>query len=115
MKNYVSHTILEQLGGQSFLRMTGAKNLMVLRQGLQFDLPARSARDGINKVQVNLTPADLYDMTFFRFDSRSLECREVDAAEGIFAEELREAFTQITGLEVRLPVVRPAPVSQPGA
>ncbi len=56
----IAKTILEQLGGGRFMAMTGAKNMVAIENGLQFDLPRTRhyVKDGINKVQVVLDPSD---------------------------------------------------------
>jgi hypothetical protein len=60
----IARTIMEQLGGRRFITMTGARDFMDFGNTLQFRLPSRFAKDGINQVRITLTPADLYDMEF---------------------------------------------------
>lgn len=59
--------LLQQLGGQSKLRMViGAKNFMLhLERGLQFDFKA-GRNKGVNRVVITLNADDLYTMEFYR-------------------------------------------------
>ena len=50
------------MGGNRFAVMTGAKNMVAIENGLQFDLPKKPGyvRDGINKMQIILDASDTY-------------------------------------------------------
>jgi hypothetical protein len=90
--------IIEQLGGNRFRAMTGARHFVFddVGQSLTFRLPW----PGINFVRVTLTPADLYDMEFFKVRglSLTLKAREV----GIYWDRLQAVFTANTGLDTHL-------------
>jgi hypothetical protein len=94
----IAKTILEQLGGNKFRVMTGAKNFIAIDSGLGFSIPGGGgfAKSGINVVKVILTPADLYDMEFMR--SRGGTVTTVEKFEGLFFDQLQPLFTQATGL-----------------
>lgn len=96
----VAKTILEQLGGNKFMAMTGARSLTGTANGLNIKLPSNFAKDGINYVQVELTQMDDYTVTFSRV--RDLKVVEVARHEGAYAEDLQAVFTSTTGLAVRL-------------
>lgn len=96
----IAETILEQLGGRRFLAMTGAKDLFRTEAGLQFSLPARFAKNGVNRVLVELDPSDTYSVTFGRI--RGLEWRELAKETGVYADQLRAVFTERTGLATGL-------------
>lgn len=105
----VAETILNQLGGNKFLAMTGAKGLGGWDTGLQFSLPARFAKNGIRRVRIELTPADLYNVTFYKSKrERVAPCVtipgfiEVERHEMIYADQLQPLFTQATGLDTHL-------------
>lgn len=98
----VAKTIYQQLGGNRFAAMTGARNLVCGENYLQFDLPANFAKRGINKVRVTLEPTDTYTIVFWRFRRKALELREVDKAEDVYCDQLQEVFTRYTGLDTRL-------------
>lgn len=93
-----AHTILEQLGGNKFLAMTGAKSLVGSDDMLQFRIPNGARR--INSVRVELRADDTYDVLFYAI--RGVNVREVARAEGVYADGLRETFTRETGLYTSL-------------
>lgn len=95
----VANTILEQLGGRRFIAMTGAKDFLGDKDLLAFRLP-RGARGGINKVRITLTPADLYDVQFYKMGSKSFTL--LAQADNVDAAQLRQVFTRHTGLETSL-------------
>ncbi len=95
----VANTILEQLGGNRFLAMTGAKQLVGMDNGLMFGLP-RGAKDGINKVRITLTPDDFYTVEFFKI--RGIDVRPVGECEMVYADTLRATFEKLTGLRTSL-------------
>ncbi len=99
----VAETILMQLGGNRFLAMTGAKNLVGAENYLQFDVPARLAKNGVNKVRITLTPSDTYELKAFKFSRRTLECPQVgETTSNVYVENLRSAFTRLSGLDTSL-------------
>ena len=103
---YRSRTILNQLGGQGpLMAMTGAKNFLVLRNGIQFDLPSRFARGGINLVQITLNEGDLYDVAFLKYSRRSMRCEEVETLSDVYADDLVSVFQETTGLDLRIPQI----------
>ena len=97
----IAQTILSQLGGRRFSLMTGAKNLVAVEMGLSFRIP-RSG--GVNYVNITVTPADLYDIEFGYIRGESYKV--VHKTEGLFANMLCAEFTDITGLDTAMPVVK---------
>lgn len=103
MSQQVAQIILEQLGGRKFAVMTGARNFMSSNDecgALSFRLPSNFAKEGINYVKVTLTGMDDYTLTFGKV--RGLKYKVVDTREGIYAENLREVFKRVTGLDTSL-------------
>jgi len=98
----IATTILEQLGGNTFIAMTGAKHLLHGTSELQFHLPARTAKDGINAVRIELLPNDSYKMGFYKIRSRGLKIDVIASHENVPAEALRSLFTRETGLDCTL-------------
>jgi SH3-like domain-containing protein len=95
-------TILEQLGGNKFLVMTGAKNLMAgADASLIFTLP-RFPGLKINRVKIRLTPADTYEMTFMRYSAKTLQVDTLATVEDVYCDMLRSVFTSQTGLDCTL-------------
>lgn len=93
-----AQTIINQLGGNRFLAMTGAKHLVNTGNGLRFKLP-RGARDGVNCAAVTLN-GDLYDVQYLKV--RGLDCKTVSESTGVYADGLAADFTQSTGLSTSL-------------
>ena len=94
----IAQTILSQLGGMKFVRMTGAKNIIDGGKYLSFNLP--KAKNNINFVRITLTSSDLYDIEFGR--SQSLNYKTLKKLSGIYADQLQDVFTQYTGLYTKL-------------
>lgn len=99
MTNSVAQTILSQLGGNKFLAMTGAKNLVGGSDSLQFSI-GRGAVNKANKVRITLTASDDYTVSFYNY--RKLELREIETVSGIYADNLCAVFTDRTGMAVSL-------------
>ncbi len=94
----VAKEILTQLGGNKFIAMTGAKNLVDGGKFLGFKLPR--AKDGINYVKITLTSMDLYDIEFGRI--RANDYKVIKKVSGIYNDQLQNIFTKVTGLHTRL-------------
>lgn len=91
--------ILDQLGGGRFVTMTGAKNLVSMPDGIMFSI-GKGAKDGINKVSIKLTLADLYDIEFYSI--RGVKAALKATARNIYAEGLQRTFTHYTGFDTHL-------------
>jgi SH3-like domain-containing protein len=100
-----SHTvpqiILQQLGGNRFCAMTGAKNMVGGTDMLMFSLPARFAKDGINKVRITLTPSDTYRVEFMKIIGTK-PVKVISEYDDVYADSLRRVFTSATGLDTHL-------------
>lgn len=98
----IAKNILEQLGGNRFVVMTGAKNLVGHEDGLSFKLPSSPhyTRDGINYVRITLNHLDLYDVEYGRM--WGLKYRLITNTNSIYADMLQADFTDKTGLDCRL-------------
>ena len=68
--NTVARTILEQLGGNKFLAMTGAKNLGFSKDSLSMHLPKNMSK--ANRLTIKLEWDDTYTMRFYRYSSPRL-------------------------------------------
>jgi hypothetical protein len=98
----IAQTILQQLGGSRFVKMTGAKDLLGDENSLLFRLPERFARDGINKVRITLDLSDTYTITFLKCNFRKHEFQIVAERSGIYFDMLQPVFTEVTGLDTSL-------------
>jgi hypothetical protein len=97
----VGSTILDQLGGRAFLRMTGAKGLsMGSTDELRMVLPIGKWR--ICKVQLTLN--DLYTVRFQAPRLGPSDC--IAEFSNVYAEDLSALFERETGLQTKLPRVR---------
>lgn len=93
----ISQTILQQLGGNKFIAMTGCKGFLFDSDGsLQFTMPR--GRWGVNRCKVTLDGDDTYMVTFYKFNRSTLELTQISATSGIYAGELRTHFETETGL-----------------
>ena len=98
---HVANTILGQLGGNRFVAMTGAKDLLGDESSLQFKLP-RGAKHGVNAVRVTLDPSDTYTVTFYKIGRRGLDVQVLAERTFVYAHALADVFTAETGLYTRL-------------
>ena len=113
-KMQIANTIIQQLGGNRFRVMTGAKNFMALDGGVTFAIPGGGgfAKHGINKVNVVLDASDTYTITAFkirrtrRTGSPSCHPRLITEAKGqhsgVYNDMLQSVFTDLTGLGTHL-------------
>lgn len=95
----VANTILQQLGGQRFIAMTGARAFVGGDDFLSFSLPAKGL-DGGNKVRVTLTPMDVY--TVETFYVRGTKFQACSTEEDVYCDTLRAVFERLTGLRSSL-------------
>lgn len=93
----IAGTILNQLGGSKFIAMTGARNILNLGDGLQFQY--RGCKTS-NCVRITLNQYDSYDVEFFSI--KGLDCTSHGRQEGIMVAGLKAYFEQYTGLWISL-------------
>lgn len=60
----IATTILQQLGGNRFIAMTGASNIGCLNDKLSMKLPKNN--NGANYMTIELTPLDVYHLKFLK-------------------------------------------------
>lgn len=92
-------TILNQLGGNKFIAMTGSKNFVNTGTGLKMQL--RRNKSNAQYLTITLTPMDTFDMNFVRVNGK-MEVIEVANFEGVYWTELTKIFEQVTGLYTSL-------------
>ena len=113
----VANTIRQQLGGNRFDCMTGARLHLAHpaengnRGALSFHLP-RGAKDGINYVKIILMGSDTYTVEFTKIGPRpSWKQRDagreqkvtlVATVEDVYADKLESIVADRTGLATRL-------------
>lgn len=106
----IAETILNQLGGNRFLVMTGANHLMSDRSTLRMNLPRNASK--ANRLWITLDASDTYTMRFFkysapRFNRRTLKwieekITEVAELTDVYADQLQTCFTKVTGMYTRM-------------
>lgn len=99
----IANTILAQLGGRSFTAMTGASNFIGGESFLMFSLPAGLAKDGINKIRITLDWTDTYVFEALKVSSGpEPETETIEKMDYVYAEDLQDIFTGVTGLDTHL-------------
>lgn len=98
----IAEIIFSQIGAHRFLRMTGAKVISIIPNGISFSLPSEPGyvKDGIVRVDICLTPADLYVMSGYCLNKGVLEAKTI--VDGVYADALENIFESMTGLFTHL-------------
>jgi len=99
MTHPVATTILQQLGSNKFIAMTGAKNFLGSATALTFRFP-HPDRKAPNGMRIELDANDTYTMISYRI--RGARCDVAAREEGVYAEDLQRLFTNMTGLDTHL-------------
>lgn len=95
----IASTILAQLGGNQFLAMTGARNLLYGERALTMKL-GRNAKK-LTHLRVELDEAtDTYTVDFYRM--RGVVVVEQQTVSMVHFDQLRPLFTARTGMETSL-------------
>ena len=94
----IAKEILNQLGGNKFIAMTGAKNLASGDKALSFKIMRNSKR--ITHVKIYLNSMDTYDVTFYSI--RDTKIKNQYTLLGIYGDMLQSTFTKYTGLDTSL-------------
>jgi len=95
----VAREILNQLGGNKFRVMTGAKNLMGFENGLVMKIGRNSSNS--NYLKITLNSMDLYDMEFAKV-SRMGEKKSVREYNNVYNDSMVEVFERHTGMYTKL-------------
>jgi len=92
----VGRTILEQLGGNRFLAMTGAKPIGI-KNGLKLQLKMTTVKIGKN-LEITLNGNDLYDLAFYNIDKKTYDKVVKKEIKDLYCDQLVEIFERETGL-----------------
>ena len=95
----VATTILNQLGGNKFIAMTGSKNFVTTNNGGLLMKLSRNA-SGAQYLKIELNASDLYEMEFFSV--RGFEMKQQAEFSGVYFDQLTNIFEQVTGLYTSL-------------
>lgn len=90
--------ILNQLGGNKFIAMTGSKEFIDMGDGLKMKLTANKIK--AQYLYIQLLPNDTYKMTFAKIQKGDWVV--LSETVGVYAEMLQKIFTEKTGLDTRL-------------
>ena len=109
----IAKTIYEQLGGNEFAYVTGAKKFIGNDNWLSFRIGRNGSK--ANYVKITLSPMDTYTVEFKRITMPRLsrktwtysEYKEtlIEKREGVYCDQLQDVFTEVTGLVTRMPRV----------
>ena len=106
----VANVILQQLGGNKFIVMTGSKHFLSDGNTLRMSLTKNDSK--ANRLEVTLDADDTYTMRFYKYTAGRLNKKtlswtedkvvEVYKVNGVYWDMLQAVFTEITGLATRL-------------
>lgn len=106
----VANTILQQLGGNKFITMTGAKNFFTNGNDCCFSIGKNCSK--ANRVKIILNGDDTYTMQFIkftadRFNSKTgnftpAKAETLKEYSGVYCDMLQDLFTSFTGLYTHL-------------
>jgi hypothetical protein len=95
-----AQTILAQLGGNKFIAMTGAKNIMRHPDGalsLKFQMCRKA-----NYMKITLNSLDTYDIEFGKIRQGKLAYTMTQPFWDVYSDQLQDIFTHYTGLNTHL-------------
>lgn len=96
----IATTILQQLGGNKFIAMTGAKNFVSVKDGIRFSIGRNGSK--ANMVQITLKWDDTYTMQFWRKGSEVnpytilMKYADKGLSEDVFNETVKKATEKAT-------------------
>lgn len=96
--NQVADTILQQLGGNRFIAMTGAKNFLAYPNALSMKIMPNSEK--VTHVRITLDESDTYTITPLRI--RGTNIITLRGYSMVHVEDLRRSFETLTGLRTSL-------------
>lgn len=91
--------ILNQLGGNKFVAMTGSNNFVSTGNGLRMSLRKNNAQ--AKQLSITLNSLDLYDVHFYTFD-KEFNIKTKAKFENVYCDMLQSIFTKVTGLYTSL-------------
>lgn len=100
----IAQTILQQIGGNKFIVMTGSKKLLDMGNGLRMNLARNKTQ--ANRLEITLDGAtDTYSMRFYKqviTKDFAVKITEITQLDMVYCDMLEETFTSVTGLYTRL-------------
>jgi hypothetical protein len=95
MKTQKFSTIIDQLGGSKFIAMTGA---FFMTSGESLIVKFKGSN--VNSMTICINSNDTYSVRFDKI--RGLNYKTIKEISEVFANQLQEVFTNITGLKTSL-------------
>jgi len=110
----IAQTILEQIGGNKFIAMTGASHFIDDGNTLRMNLAKNMSK--ANRLYITLDFDDTYTMHFFYYrpvgwkvdhkkravTKRPEIMKDVYKISGVYFDQLQDIFTQVTGMDTHL-------------
>ena len=96
----VSRTILQQMGGNRFIVMTGSYNFIGSDDSLTMKLRTNKAK--ATHLRVTLMPSDTYKMEFLNCRKFEVKVKTIKTVEDVYCDQLQDIFTEVTGLFTRM-------------
>lgn len=96
----VAKEILNQLGGNKFIAMTGAKAFSGDKNSITFQISSRNLLNA-KFVKIILNVWDTYNLEFYKQRGSKPPVLS-DSISGIYNDQLQEIFTSKTGLQTHL-------------
>lgn len=93
----IAKTILNQLGGNCFIAMTGAHYISAIENGLSFRFKGSRT---FNHLNIVLNGLDTYDLKFFKI--RNVDIKDTKVIYNIYYDQLTDIFEKETGLYTSL-------------
>ena len=90
----VAQTILNQLGGNRFIAMTGSKQFIAGENFLRMRLSRN--KSCANMLKISLNSLDTYDLEFLKVAKNNF--KTVKTVRGVYNDMLQDIFTSETGL-----------------
>jgi hypothetical protein len=104
----IAGEILNQLGGNKFLSMTGCKNLMFgeneKAETVYIQMDLRKNESKANRLMITLELNDTYTMDFMKINlsAYNTSIKTMKCVKGVYHDKLQEIFTSVTGLNTKL-------------
>lgn len=93
-------TILNQLGGNKFVYMTGVKNLVSCEEALMMDLPKNNSE--AKYLRIEIEGNDTYNLIFRKQNKKDFTFPIVKIYKNVFAQSLNTIFEIETGLITKI-------------
>lgn len=99
--NETAQEIFNQLGGMKFAMITGSRSFIIEGHTLTFKLARNKSKASHVRI-IYHSGSDLYEVQFLKFTTKTLSFEPVQTFDNIYADQLTNIFTSITGLYTSL-------------